>query len=361
MNLGVRAGWRTHGSLTVAAVLACASSGCLGLHTGPIPGEPEDATFASVEGARIRYVDEGEGDAVVMVHGYASSLDNWSSVRPAVVEAGHRVLALDLKGFGWSDRPEGDYSVRAQARVVLALMDERGIERASFVAHSYGCSVVLQIALMAPERVSRIALFDAFVYPDQRNTFLQWAEADGIGEALYGLFYDQRPEERMALAFFDPRALTQEFVDRTERGLERPGTAEAALRTARGMHFEHERYRDIDVPVLLLWGREDRVTPIGYGERLENELPNARLRVYPRCGHFPMIEALNPSRRDLVAFLGEATPEVSPPVEDREPEPQLRAPEVPSGAEPSRGWWEGGATQPAPDAHDEVEPTEVAP
>lgn len=296
--------------------LALLQGGCLGFHAGAMPGEPEGASFAELEGARVRYVDEGEGPAVVLIHGYASSLETWASVVPTLRER-HRVLAMDLKGFGWTDRPAGDYSVEAQARLVLALMDRRGIDRAALVAHSYGSSVALTVALLAPERVSRIALYDAFVYPGQRNTFFEWADADGVGEVLFGAFYDQRPDERIALAFYDDANLPQALVDAVEAAVRRPGTTAAALAVARGMHLERleARLGEITMPVLLLWGREDRVTRLAYGERLQNDLPNARLRVYPRCGHFPMIEAARPSRRDLVEFLavGDVAPRLAVP------------------------------------------------
>src|SRR5258706_2547693 len=101
-----------------------------------------------------------------MLHGFASSLETWASVIPALTKT-HRVLALDLKGFGWTDRPDGDYSPKAQARLVRGLMKARGIERAAFVAHSWGSSVVLQLALDHPELVDRIALYDAWVYASQ--------------------------------------------------------------------------------------------------------------------------------------------------------------------------------------------------
>src|SRR5207244_3196530 len=103
------------------ATFLCAllSSGCLSYHRGAMPGEPKAARFASVEGARVRFVDTEEGPSekptVVMIHGFASSLETWTAVTPAVART-HRVIALDLKGFGWTDRPEGDYSPEAQAR-----------------------------------------------------------------------------------------------------------------------------------------------------------------------------------------------------------------------------------------------------
>ncbi|MBL8610142.1 MAG: alpha/beta fold hydrolase [Myxococcales bacterium] len=283
-------------------------TGCLSFHQGPMPGEPKGATFAEVEGARVRYVDTGgEGDAVVMVHGFASSLETWDAVRPAVAEKGKRVIALDLKGFGWTDRPEGDYSPEAQARIVLGLLTQRGVERATVVAHSWGASVALAMALAAPERVSRMALYDAWAYEAQLPPFFHWARASGVGETLFSLYYTERPDERIALAFHDKSWVTEKLVEDVEAALERPGTVAAALAAVRGQRYAsvEPKYRTIKHKVLLLWGREDQVTPLAYGERLSRDLPQSKLVVYPACGHFPMIEAIAASNRDLVAFLAE--------------------------------------------------------
>lgn len=283
-------------------------AGCLAFHEGPMPGEPKDATFAEVAGARVRYLDAGPRDApaVVLLHGFASSLDTWLPVLPAL-ERGHRVLALDLKGFGWTDRPEGDYSPEAQAKLVLALMDARGIHRAAVVGHSWGASIALAMALAAPERVDRLVLYDGWMYEEQLPTFFHWSRAGGVGELLFALYYDQRPDEKMELAFYDRRFVTEELVEAVEKALERPGTKAAALAAVRGQRFVElqTRYRTVVQPTLLLWGREDKVSPLAYGERLSKELPNARLVIFPQCGHFPMIEAQAPSTRELVDFLSE--------------------------------------------------------
>ncbi len=278
--------------------------GCLAFHTGPMSGEPGDATFADVGGVRVRYVDAGKGPAVVLVHGFASSLDVWEGVLPDLAKS-HRVLALDLKGFGWTDRPEGDYSPRAQAGLLLALMDQRGIAKADFVAHSWGASVALATALESPDRVSRMALYDAWVYEEQLPAFFYLSRTAAVGEALFALYYGERPDERMALGFYDRRFVTEKLVEDVERALRRPGTTAAALATVRGQRFAEMQssYRDVRKQALLLWGREDRVSPVSVGERLVRDLPDAELKVYPRCGHFPMIEAAAESNRDLLAFL----------------------------------------------------------
>jgi pimeloyl-ACP methyl ester carboxylesterase len=308
-----------HGPLVfaVCVVLAPMLLGCLSFHKGPMPGEPPTARFADVDGTRVRYLDTAEGreaeekdkPTAVLVHGFASAIEAWSPVIPALSKT-HRVIALDLKGFGWTDRPEGDYSPDAQARIVLDLMEKRGVARAALVAHSWGSSVALAATLKAPDRVTKLALYDAWVYEDQLPTFFHWARADGVGEALFGLYYKERADERIALAFFDKKFVTERLIEDVDAALERPGTVAAALAAVRGQRFAdmEAKYRTVDKPTILLWGREDIVTPLRFGEKLVRDLPNAQLVTYARCGHFPMIEAMTTSNRDLVAFLQQGTP-----------------------------------------------------
>ena len=280
-------------------------SGCLSFHAGAMPGEPKDATFANVEGVRVRYVDRGKGPPVVLVHGFASALDTWNDVAVALEAKGFRVIALDLKGFGWTDRPEGDYSPGAQAKLVYGLLDQRGVSSAAWVAHSWGASVALAAALQQPKRISRLALYDAWVYEEQLPTMFHWARADGVGEMLFGLWYKERPDDKITQAFYDPKLVSEKLVEEVEAALDRPGTVAAALAAVRGQRYAQiqGKYRTITQPAVLLWGREDAVTTLRFGERLSRELPNAKLIVYPQCGHFPMIEAASASTADLVTFL----------------------------------------------------------
>jgi pimeloyl-ACP methyl ester carboxylesterase len=293
-------------------------TGCMpAFHRGAMPGEPRRATFAQVDGVRVRYVDVGKGPAVVLLHGFASSLDAWNAVIPVLAKS-HRVIALDLKGFGWSGRPPGDYSPLAEAKLVFDLLNQRRVDRVAIVAHSWGCSIALRMALLHPERVTRLALYDAWVYEEQLPSTFQWARADGLGEVLFDLFYKQLPAEKMSAAFYDQRYMTQDLVDRVKAALDRPGTTAAALAAVRGQRFYvvQTHYKQVAQPVLLLWGREDRVAPLSVADRLLRDLPDSHLIVYPRCGHFPMIEAEAASTRDLARFLSDepaATAAPAPP------------------------------------------------
>ncbi len=314
--------------LALVVVLA----GCPRFHAEPLPNAPTDATFVDIDGVHVRYREAGKQDApaVVLVHGFGASSDSWLPIIPALA-ATHRVIAIDLKGFGWTSRPEGDYSPGAQAKLVWRVLDKLGVVEAALVGHSWGTSVVMSMMVAQPARVSRIALYAAYIYDDQVPGFFRWAEKSGLGEVLFGLYYKERIDERAALAYYDERFITEPRVERVKRDLDKPGTAAAALAAARGHHFA-ELHRAIAAtpfgrnaatadgrhtkPVLLLWGEQDQVTPIRFAHRLLAELGNADLKSYARCGHIPMVEAPQ-STRDLVAFLKTepaSAPGVVPPV-----------------------------------------------
>ncbi|HTR55387.1 MAG TPA: TIGR04551 family protein [Kofleriaceae bacterium] len=294
---------------------------CASFHAAPLPGAPKDAAFVDVGGVHVHYREAGSGPTVVLIHGYGASADAWAAVQPYVA-AHHRVIAVDLAGFGWSSRPEdADYSPAGEARLVWGVLDRLGVADVAIVGHSWGSSVALAMAVQHPERTRRVALYDAYVYDEQVPSFFRWAELDGLGEALFALFYTERIEDRAPLAYYDERWVTEERVERVERDLDRPGTTAAALAVAREHHFGelHAQLRGFTKPVLLLWGENDQVTPVSYGQRLVNELSNAQLKTYPRCGHIPMVEAHVQSTRDLVEFLDEtapATPVVIAPLAD---------------------------------------------
>jgi pimeloyl-ACP methyl ester carboxylesterase len=274
-------------------------------HEGPLPGEPAGAAFAEIDGVRLHFLDLGEGPPVVFLHGFAASLGIWRTTLP-IVASQQRVLALDLKGFGWSGRPPGDYSHEAQAELVWKLLDARGVREASLVGHSWGAAVALAMALRAPARVQRLALYSPFVYQEQLPPFLPFMLAAGLGESLFSLPFGAWTRYRLSLAFHDSRSVPGALVEELGQALARPGAGAAALASLRAMDFAAQqiRYPQIEAPALLLWGREDPVTPPEAAGRLSRDL-RGRVALYPGCGHFPMFEAAGDSGRDLARFLAE--------------------------------------------------------
>jgi len=296
--------WRLWMAASTAFMVGCAT-----FYAGALPGAPADATFVGVDGFHVRYRETGTGPTVVLIHGYSASIDLWRPVQDALAEQ-HRVIAIDLKGFGWTSRPPGDYSPAAQAALVWGVLDHLGVADVALVGHSWGSSVALAMILAQPARVRRVALYAAYVFEAQVPSFLRWARLDGFGEALFSMYYRERVEDRVGLAYHDQRFVTQARVERVEAELARPGAVAAALAAARGQRFTRQeaRYKDIHQPALLLWGDDDLVTPLRFGQQLARVPPDADLKVYPACGHIPMVEAFASTTRDLAHFLADEPP-----------------------------------------------------
>ena len=288
--------------------LGLMAGGCVHFQTGA--SEPLPAAERVVVGARgqLRVIDKnptGARDTVLLVHGYGSSSASYAPIVDALA-ARFRVLAIDLPGFGKSDRKEGDYSPDALSDVLAEVLTKKGVQRAHVVGHSWGSSVVLAFARRHPDRLDRLVVISGWIYDEQLLPIMRWARVPGLGEALYGTFYRNAIGERLYLNFVDPNLVTQKVVDEVEKQMGLDGALAAALAAARGMHRfaeTEQEYRTIKNPTLLLWGRDDRVARLAFGERLARELPHAQLVVLPRCGHIPMWECSGETAAALTAFL----------------------------------------------------------
>ncbi len=254
--------------------------------------------------------------AVVLLHGFGSSRRVWAGLIPALAGA-HRVIAVDLVGFGESSRRPGDYSPEAQVRRVLALLDDLGVDRADVVAHSMGSVAALAMAESAPDRVGRIALLGAWVYDEQMPWFLRAALPPGGGEFLFGAWYDAHLDARFRYSFHDAdHWVTEGMVERAREQIARPGTRAAALASLRdlGLAERQDRYGAIGHSVLLIQGEEDAVARPRFAERLGGQLPAARLERVAGVGHFAMLEARARVASLLDAFLAGPSPAPAPPL-----------------------------------------------
>ncbi len=310
-------------ALPLAIVLL---AGCPRFQEGPVDFWGSKG-YVEVNREKIYVHDRGQGPAILLIHGYGSAHDSWLPILGELAQR-HRVLAVDLPGFGRSDKYAGDYSPSALAGKLAQVLDQKGIREAHVVAHSWGTSIALALTLEQPARVRSLTLISAWVYEEQIPPFFIWSRAPGVGEALFALFYKERADDRMALSFYDPEPFTHPRVmDTVRTALNRPGAVAAALAAARGQRFteQERRYRQIDKPALLIWGAQDRISRVQVGQRLVGELRNARLAVIERCGHIPMLEQPRQVLRAIREFL---------PPETASAAPTTRAASAPTGGRP---------------------------
>ncbi|MDF1562095.1 MAG: alpha/beta fold hydrolase [Deltaproteobacteria bacterium] len=292
-------------------LLLVAASGCV--RPGPHGTSAPREDMVKVGGAWLRVRDLGPRESgrvpVLLLHGYGSRLEAWAPVQEALA-AERRVVAFDQRGFGFSERPEGEYGPEAHARDALALMDALGLERVVVAGHSYGGGVALRLALDAPERVEGLLLVSTFALEEQIPESFRWAQVAGLGELIFGAFYKQVPGEKSLLAFHDrDRFVTLEALDEMRAMMARPGSTYAALETVRGMRYTEaeERYGALKVPVRVVWGRDDRALPLAQGRRLAGRL-SVPLDVIEDCGHLPLFEQPASVVRVARELLGEVEP-----------------------------------------------------
>ena len=256
----------------------------------------EYSRFAEVDGVPVHYQEAGDDSAapLLLIHGFASSNLVWSKVLLPLAEAGFRVIAPDLLGYGYSGKPrELDYTIASQARMITGLLKKLGIARVCLVGSSYGGAVAATIALDDPELVEKLVLVGAVT--NNRPTRYMLMRLFGspiIGDILSPLVVGSRRLLRMRMKrVYDRHAweLDERRVQARHIPLATRGTHRAIIRTVR--RWDAERIsRDAHLltqPTLIVWGDKDREVPLSDGERLQQEIPNSRLLVFRECGHLP--------------------------------------------------------------------------
>lgn len=272
----------------------------------------------TVEGLRIRAIEilpEAERDEpVLLVHGLAGWAENWRYVMPAIAETGRRVVAMDLPGFGQSERPRRpryfDPEAPFYARSAFGVLDALGIARAHVAGHSFGGAIAFTSAVWCPERVRSLTLVAPAGLGGELAQNFRLLTLPGMG-----LLARLRTTPSIARAvlyscFHDPSSCPEELVTEAVRyGPLTAGEMVSVLRATvsftRGVRDEvrgpwverRERYQG---PALIVWGREDAILPsslVGDARRLA---PQAEVRVIPSCGHLVMAER---PREFLDAFL----------------------------------------------------------
>jgi pimeloyl-ACP methyl ester carboxylesterase len=287
----------------------------------------EDATWQSVDwpsltrrlpvlGRSVNVVDTG-GDLPVMVfvHGLGGRWQNWLLNIPAFMGS-HRVIAPDLPGFGESEMPAEEISISGYAKVVDALLGELGVESAVFVGNSMGGFVSAEIALSFATRVERLVLVSAAglsIEDRKREPLLTlariWA-ASATRVTAQGDAVVTRPRARrmaLQLVLRYPEKLSPAMTYELVQGAGAPGFIDAL--SALLDHSYRDELPKIDVPVLIVWGRNDMLVPRGDAREYEDLIgPNARRVMFDDTGHVPMIERPNAFNALVAEFLGEREP-----------------------------------------------------
>jgi pimeloyl-ACP methyl ester carboxylesterase len=269
--------------------------------------KPEIGRSADANGIRTNYLEDGRGDEhVLLVHGSGPGVTayaNWRLVIPELAEHFH-VVAPDMAGFGFSDRPEGiTYGLETWVDQTVGLMDTLGIRKAHMVGNSFGGAIALRVAARQPERVDRIVLMGSMGvhFPITEGLDSVWgyeASVEGMRKVMnYFAYNKELTGDELAKVRYEA-SIQPGFQESFSAMFPAP-----RQRWVEAMTTPEEELRSLPHRTLIVHGREDQVIPLSNSYKLEELIENADLSVFSKCGHWSMIERTADFNRQVRDFL----------------------------------------------------------
>lgn len=274
----------------------------------------------TLHGHRVAYLSGGEGPVLLLLHGIASTSDSFREVLPWLAQR-FTVIAPDLLGHGESAKPRGDYSLGAYASGIRDLMVALGHDRATFVGHSLGGGVAMQLAYQFPERCERLVLVSSGGLGREVHVLLRAAALPGAEYVLPVLVAPGLLRAGAAIGTFLGRLGLQPGPDLAEfaRGYGSLGDIEARqafIQTLRGViepggqrvSARDRLYLAAEMPSLIIWGERDHIIPATHGRDAHAEMPGSYYLEIPGAGHFPQLDRPRAFVEAIISFIESTEP-----------------------------------------------------
>jgi pimeloyl-ACP methyl ester carboxylesterase len=269
-----------------------------------------DSLFVDVDGVKTRYVEKGAGEgAIIFIHGFSSSLFTWRACLDSIAQQ-YRVYALDLKGFGFSGKPESDYTIDEYVDFVAAFMDELELPSAILCGNSMGGNIAWRVALKHPNRVDALILVDASGYPSDHSglpLFVRLGRLPGAKTFFGVLTTRSRIRDSLESAYFEDAKVSDRAVDSYYYSMKNEGAMHAVLARLRSHSNEtarwHEKIPSLSMPTLIVWGDKDTWIPLENAHKFHNDIAGSELVVLPGCGHLPQEEFPDEFAARVLEFL----------------------------------------------------------
>lgn len=267
---------------------------------------PEDR-FVHLGDQLVHIEQAGTGEPVILLHGFGASTYAWRKVMPGFAARFH-VIAIDLNGFGYTQRPKDfeSYTREGQADLVLRVMDALGIDKAHLAGHSYGGGISIWIASRHPERLRSLVLVDssAPTYAnDRRNRLAGLRPVAAL--ALRALLRPGSVRRSLINSVYDDSLVTPELVREYYDRLRVEGVLDAYVGLTAPVRTPPEpvRLEEIQVPALVVWGSDDTLISVNAGRRAAGQFPHGEFVVLERTGHIPMEERPEELLQVMLPFL----------------------------------------------------------
>jgi len=279
--------------ISILALMAAAQT------AAPAPAHKQ----VEIYGQKIHYIEAGSGPTVILLHGLGGDATNWAATIPAL-QSKYHVYVPDQIGFGQSDKPIMNYRVATLVEFLDQFYKKLGIEKATVVGNSLGGWTAASFAISHPGKVDKLVLVSAAGYTSKRwggpeltkdlYSVLNPATTADLKRAMSAVFYNK--------AIITDQAVEMFFTNKLKKGdsLTINAFIDSVLR---GEDFIDDQVKTIKAPTLVIWGREDGLTPLAMGEAFAQDITGAQKVIIEKCGHVAQIEKPAEFNAALLKFL----------------------------------------------------------
>ena len=278
--------------------------------------QPPEDQYIKIGNINTRYWVVGDGkSSVILLHGFGGYVENWADNITALAQE-HRVYALDVVGFGRTDKPQIRFTVPLVTEFVHEFIIAQHIDKTTLVGESMGGGIALYLALQYPQLVEKLVLADSAGFGREVTIYLRLMSLPLLGELL------TRPSRKgsaqtLSLLWYDQSLITNQRIEQSYQMASLPGAQRSYLSVLRSMvnvwGGKSEAYRpivdhlgEIEIPTLVLWGAQDRILPVAQAHQAVQRLPNAELHIFDPCGHVPNVECPQEFNSLVTDFLSNA-------------------------------------------------------
>lgn len=273
----------------------------------------KESSFFLYENSKIWYEDLGEGDTMLLIHGFASSSYTWRYLKEHY-SSSHRVICLDLKGFGESSKPkDGNYLLEDQTKMVLQFIKEKNLNNITLVGHSFGGAISLASYIESKDGpynpIKNLILINSAAYKQEIPGYINLLRTPLLNSIALNLIPNTINSEIILkeLVYHDD-VISKEMIDVYASFLRGDESQYALIETASNIippNIEKlsSQYKDIEIPVLIIWGDNDTVVDKSVGKRLHRDIAKSTFKSFKNCGHIPHVEYPKQTIKAIDEFL----------------------------------------------------------
>lgn len=243
---------------------------------------------------RIHYLIAGEGRPVVLVNGLGGTSENWGNMIQDLRSKGFKVYAPDMLGFGRSDKPDIDYAISLHAQIVRQFLDSQNLQQPDMVGWSMGGWIAMKFAAANPQRVHRLVLLDSagLIYDPVNTPALRPKSIEQLAHMMEVLNPNPKPIPTFVAKDIVRNMMASDWIiDRTLK----------SMYTGKDVMDQH--LQELTMPVLIIWGKQDLITPIALADRLHRGIPRSDLYVVDACGHLAPVACADQVLPQMEKFL----------------------------------------------------------